>query len=157
MLNMEIVESNAEIIGDPKHLTTSGEQQSSLPGPGPRTGSLQQLQASARVSAPPPIMDTANNNGSGFRSAGGGLGQTLGARPDKGAGWFNMGQAPASSAYNPYSPAGVGVKPEPRVQKGPTGNGAGTGYGQQGQQQNTFGRPMVPISQLPFMVIEDQL
>ncbi|KAG0598564.1 hypothetical protein M758_12G084200 [Ceratodon purpureus] len=149
VLNMEIVESNAEIIGDPKHLTAGGEQQSSLPGPGPGTGSLQQPQASARVSAPPPITDTANNNGSGFRSAGGGLGQTLGAGPDKGAGGFNMGQAPASSAYNPYSSAGVGVKPEPGVQKGPTGNGAGTGYGQQGQQQNTFVRPMAAYQPAP--------
>lgn len=145
MLNMEIVESKAEIIGDPKHLNAAGEPQSALPGPGP--GSVQQQQPPARNSAPSSVTDVANN-GSGFRSAGGGLGQTLGTGLDTAAGGFNMGQAP-SGGYNPYASAGAGVKPEPGVQKGPAGNGTGMGYGQQGQQQSSFGRPMAAYQPAP--------
>jgi replication factor A1 len=145
VLNMEIVESKAEIIGDPKHLNAGGEQQAALPGPG--SFQQQQQQPPARVSAPSASTDVVNN-GNGFRSAGAGLGQTLGAGPENGAGGFNMGQAPAGG-YNPYSSAGVGVKPEPGVQKGPPSNGVGMGYGQQGQQQNTFGRPMAAYQPAP--------
>lgn len=146
VLNMEIVESKADIIGDPKHLVAGGEHQAG-PGPGPGPGSSQLQQPSPSISAPSTATDPANSS-SGYRPAATNLGQTLGAGLANGAGGFNMGQAPAGG-YNPYSSAGVGVKPELGLPKNTTANGVGVGYGQQGQQQNAYGRPMAAYQPAP--------
>lgn len=146
VLNMEIVESKADIIGDPKHLVAGGEHQAG-PGPGPGPGSSQLQQPSPSISAPSTATDPANSS-SGYRPAATNLGQTLGAGLANGAGGFNMGQAPAG-CYNPYSSAGVGVKPELGLPKNTTANGVGVGYGQQGQQQNAYGRPMAAYQPAP--------
>ena len=155
VLNMEIVASKAEIVGDPKPLNPTGEQPAAGPGPG---SAQQQQQQSARVSSAAPSQLSGQTN-SGFRGTGAGIGQSLnGGGVDNSAGGFNIGQG-AGGGYNPYSSAGAGVKPElTGMQKTSMGNGVGggygqqgqqSGYGQQGQQQSGYGRPMAPYQPAP--------
>jgi replication factor A1 len=137
ILNMEIVASREEIVGDPKLLGAGQEQQAA--GPGSNLQQQQQKLPGANGASGQGLpQQAAPYTNAGYRPDVAGVGPVVGSYSDGRGGGSNVTQV--AGAYNPYTAAVSGVKPDSGgFQRSPMGGGGG-GVIQQAQPQNTFGR-----------------
>ncbi len=148
---MEIVAFKEEIIGNPKLLGASPEQQAPGLVSNPQHQQQQQKSLGAfAVSGQGLPQQVAPHTNAGYRSEGGGIGQSNnGSYSDGHGGGSAVPQATRTS--NPYSVAISGVKTNSGDFQRPAMGGVGGVNSQQVQQQNTYGRPSVapPYQHVP--------
>ncbi len=151
---MEIVASKEEIVGNPKLLGAGPEQQAAGPGSNPQQQQQKSLGATA-VSGQGLPQQAAPHTNAGYRSEGGGIGQSNNGSYSDGHG---RGSAvpQATGTANPYSVAISGVKTDSGGFQRPAMGGVGGVNSQQVQQQNTYGRPSVAPPYQPAPVYSNR-
>ncbi len=136
---MEIVASKEEIVGNPKLLGAGLEQQAAGPVSNPQQQQQQKSLGASTVSGQGLPQQAAPHTNAGYRSEGGGIGQS------------NNGS---------YSDGHGGGSVVPQTDSGdfqrPAMGGVGGVNNQQVQQQNTYGRPNVAPPYQPAPVYSNR-
>ncbi|KAH8935234.1 hypothetical protein BDL97_17G018700, partial [Sphagnum fallax] len=141
ILNMEIVASKEEIIGNPKLLGAGPEQQAAGLVSNPQQQQQQQSLGASAISR--------------YRSEGGCIGQSNnGSYSDGHGGGSAVPQATGTS--NPYSMAISGIKTDSGDFQRPAMGGVRGVNSQQVRQQNTYGRPSVAPPYQPAPVYSNK-
>jgi hypothetical protein len=109
ILNMEIVASKEEIVGNPKLLGAGPEQQAAGPVSNPQQQQQQKSLGASAVSGQGLPQQAALHTNAGYRLEGGGIGQSNNGSYSNGHGGGSA-VPQATGTSNPYSVAISGVK-----------------------------------------------